>query len=410
MLAYGIFLTLLIYLIYKICGSNNISLILATLAILLIPTGIFTDVIAWNAAFVNYVPPMVTSLTFIWINKQGLKDNYGLDVFLLILMLCGQLFLESMTIYQFLMVAFMIILQKYVLKDKVSKYNYFAFVGSIIGTILMVINPSYHMISNSSYRQTSHSILQIMHNYVFQTHFYFLTFNFLLNVLIAILFIMILLSNKNIRFRKIIVTILIGYLVYFVGINKYIDYKTVSFLFIVNNLNKTIAYLDTFVMTSFWILVLILILYLLPKNLKGLAIFFQISGGITAGPYLIVASPLRVREYFGNYIFMVLVAILIANYAFHVTFRNTNFNLSKLNFISFILVGLVSTNLLLIMGINHNANSIRTSNEAWLNTNKTLTTHVPFRKYVKNLDILSGQTKFYYKNRSNMNFTQKILH
>ncbi|GAA2842211.1 hypothetical protein [Pediococcus damnosus] len=163
-------------------------------------------------------------------------------------------------------------------------------------------------------------------------------------------------------------------------------------------------------MTSFWILVLILILYLLPKNLKGLAIFFQISGGITAGPYLIVASPLRVREYFGNYIFMVLVAILIANYAFHVTFRNTNFNLSKLNFISFILVGLVSTNLLLIMGINHNANSIRTSNEAWLNTNKTLTTHVPFRKYVKNLDILSGQTKFYYKNRSNMNFTQKILH
>ncbi|AVL00617.1 hypothetical protein PI20285_08200 [Pediococcus inopinatus] len=167
MLAYGIFLTLLIYLIYKICGSNNISLILATLAILLIPTGIFTDVIAWNAAFVNYVPPMVTSLTFIWINKQGLKDNYGLDVFLLILMLCGQLFLESMTIYQFLMVAFMIILQKYVLKDKVSKYNYFAFVGSIIGTILMVINPSYHMISNSSYRQTSHSILQIMHNYVF---------------------------------------------------------------------------------------------------------------------------------------------------------------------------------------------------------------------------------------------------
>ncbi|WPC21513.1 hypothetical protein N6G96_09640 [Pediococcus inopinatus] len=409
-LAYGIFLTLLIYLIYKICGSNNISLILATLAILFMPTGVFTDVIAWNAAFVNYVPPMVTSLAFLWVNKQGIRANFVIDIFLLVLMFCGQLFLESMTVYQLLMIIAVMVFQKYILKSKVRKYNYFAFAGSVMGTMLMVLNPSYHMISNSSYRQTSHSILQILHNYVFQTHFYFLTFNFLLNVLIAFLFIMILLSKKDIRFRKTIIVILIAYLAYFICINKYIDYKTVSFLFTVNGLNKSIAYMDAYVMTSFWVVLLALILYILPKNIKGIAIFCQISGGITAGPYLIVASPLRVREYFGNYIFMVMVAILIANYAVQVTFKNTNFNFSKLNFISFLLVGLVSMNLLLIMGINHHANSVRASDKTWLNTNKVLTTHVPFRKYVKNLDILSGQTKFYYQNRSNMDFVQKILH
>lgn len=396
--------------IYKIAGSNFSSLILGILGILLIPKGLFTDVIAWNAAFVNYVPPMVTALFFIWTNMEKHRDTFSFSVFMGIVMLCGQLFLESMTVYQLLLVACTVVCQKVFTRERIAKYNYFALTGTLIGTFLMIINPSYYMISNSSYRQTTHGIIQIINNYIFQTHFYFLTFNGLLNALIAALFILILLCKSRVRLRKIIITILSGYLAYFVFINTYVNYKSVTPLFVINNLSVHIAYLDTFVMTSFWFLIILLTLYLLPIKLKVMVILFQISGGITAGPYLIVASPLRIREYFGNYIFMLLVALLIADYAIQLVLKGIKFDFSKFKFFSALLVSLLALNLIFVMSINHHVNTIRTNDVTWLNSNKALTKHVPFRNHVKNLDMLNAQFKFYYKDRHDMTFVQRLLH
>lgn len=407
---YAIFLTALVYLIYRLTQRTFLSLILASLGILLLPSGLFSDVIAWNAAFVNYVPPMVTALTFLLLNKLDVDDKKVFRFFLLIIMFCGQLFLESMTIYQVLMVSAVIAIRAYVFRVTVKKYNYFALVGTLFGALLMAINPSYYMIGNSSYRRAAHGIFQVIHNYIFQTHFYFLTYNFLLNSVLIFSFIIILYFNKNIRFRKLLISILIAYLFYFVFISRYIDFKTVNSLFMINHLSLKVAYLDTVIMTLFWFLILLLSLYVLPSKNKRETIFCQISGGVTAGPYLIVLNPLRVREYFGNYIFMLLLTLIVFNFSLELIIKNTDTNLDNTRVIGLIIVGLVSLNLLLIMGLNHHVNTIRTGKSSWLYGNAKLSQHVPYRNYVKNLDMKNAQFKFYYRERKNMSFFQKILH
>ncbi|MBA1434287.1 hypothetical protein [Bombilactobacillus bombi] len=407
MLVYASCCTMLLLLIYKLGDCTLISFIGGILGTTLLPTGLFTDVLAWNAGFVNYVPPMITILWLLYLNYQPHHDNFLLCWLTLLIMLVGQLFLESMTLLQLFFIIVIIGWQKFQQKH-VYRFNIYGLAGALIGAAIMAAHPSYYLHTNN-YRQLVTSFNQIIHNYIYQTHFYFLTFNIGLNLVLALLVLGLLWHSTNLMVRVVIsglTVIFIGYLIY---ISNYIQQR-INDIFIIQNLPRQIAIIDSIVMTGFWLLILIIALLFLPNSYRYKIITFQLAGFLSIAPFFIINNPLRIREYFCNYIFMLLTAITLANYLISTYLSSQRiFSKPRYQCIILLITAALALHTLTIMSTNHYVNEIRTSNSAWLSGQQSqLRQHVPFRNYVKGFDRLIDQHPQYYRFRQQFNFIEKF--
>lgn len=409
-LVYGIVGTLLIYFMWKVSKKTWIALLISLFGILLMPLCLFSDILSWNSAFVNYVPPIITSLFFIHTVLQKNQYDKITAVLTFIVMFFGEFFLESMTIYQLLLTFGTLLF--YYHKNKDIRLAIYGLLASILGSIIMFLNGSYYLNNTNGYRSAAGGISEVINNYVFQTHFYFLSFNFILNIsLILVLLSLILLKTSNKRKICCAITISILYLAYFVCFNVYVSVKGLNTIFEINNLSLTVAWIDTFIMTSFWALIVLMVFCLLKTHTT--ALFFLISGGITAGPMFLLSDPLRIRGFFGSYIFLLLLLINFNNVLINLVKNKFKFGKLKKIFIinALLLVLGCAINTEVIMIVNYKANIQRTSNKIWLEQVpfKTLTNNVPFVKYVKGNDNLNYQSREYYVYREKMNFWERLF-
>lgn len=169
--AYGLFSTLIVFMIQKIRDQLSkpkfIGLFTASImAVFLIisPKSIFRQTLGWHAGFANYVPSVIFPLllTYLFIKNYDKKEvhYYRTITFLTFLAsILTQLFAEHMTLLNcFISVVIWLFFRNHFYDGAKKLFNYIL-LGNFIGAILMFINGAYMkiLIGKDSYRNVTGS-------------------------------------------------------------------------------------------------------------------------------------------------------------------------------------------------------------------------------------------------------------
>ena len=142
---FSLILTLTTYLLSKFKNNNSNKILLSFLLIMTMSFNVLKDGVFWISGFANYVPSALLILITLYFIKL---DNKKLAILMLPLGIASSLFLENVTIYH--LVFSLLLLVYSFIKDKKINYIYlFYFIGSLIGTLVMFLNPSYIAVFSS---------------------------------------------------------------------------------------------------------------------------------------------------------------------------------------------------------------------------------------------------------------------
>lgn len=165
-IAYGTFMTTIVYLIQKIreqiSAPKSLGLLsasMATIFIFMTPKVIFKQILGWHAGFANYVPSIVFPLFMLYLVLKNYDNKdvhyYRTSGFLIFFAaIAAQFFAEHITVLNvFNSVLIWLFLRKY-FGDQFKKIFNGIVVGNIIGAFLMFINGAYIKIlfGRDSYR------------------------------------------------------------------------------------------------------------------------------------------------------------------------------------------------------------------------------------------------------------------
>lgn len=405
---YAGFMTLLIWCIWKLTGKTTLSLIFSLSIFTIVQFGYIQGVFLWYAGFINYVPPTVTLLLYLILINDAIKRGFYIpSIFYFLLSFIGGLFVEHITLYQIFIGIISIFLFCYLNKHTSNnlsvKITYFYTLGAIFSSIIMFSNPSYYH-SNSNYRQVSFSFSKALDNYIKITHFWIITFNYLLIILICISIIIISLKTLKSTSSKLLMSITSTFfIIYYAFTNIYIqcnnylsdsNFQTIHFPYNYSLIDSLISLI--------FILFLIISTFVFFKGFKNIDIHFYIFCMISLClPFFLIISPIFVREFFNSFIFMFMISIIYTNKALSLEYQSlTNiFNLafSVCTFLTYLMV-------MFIMITNYQSNITRVNNENFLHNNETLEYKVPHSRYVFQNDSLIMQSPTYWDNRLNYKF------
>ena len=116
-------------------------------AVLALPRLMFREVYPWAAGFFNYVPPVLTVLAALYLMRGALEgrevpDGVGRCAALSWLGLCGQLFMETNTLYALLAGAALLVLD-WVRRKRPSLPISLFLLGAIVGAVFLFASPAY---------------------------------------------------------------------------------------------------------------------------------------------------------------------------------------------------------------------------------------------------------------------------
>lgn len=151
-----------IYLIYKYIGDGKLFYFLFVLFLLVImPTNILRQTMAWASGLANYIPPIALTLLYLVIVKNIFdKDMPKYKEWLIpvsfVIGLCGNLFMEHVTIMN-VVVSIGVIVYSYIKFKTFFRVHVFNFLGNICGAAIMFSNSAYGIISSGkdSYRSVA---------------------------------------------------------------------------------------------------------------------------------------------------------------------------------------------------------------------------------------------------------------
>jgi hypothetical protein len=129
------------------------GLMLTAAALLSLPYGMFREIYPWAAGFFNYVPPVVLLLAALCLlepvfDDQPLRESRLRAAAVFLLGFCGQLFIETNTLYA--ICAALALLAWYGWRQKKLSPVLLAFLlGAVLGAVLLFASPSYQLISQS---------------------------------------------------------------------------------------------------------------------------------------------------------------------------------------------------------------------------------------------------------------------
>lgn len=169
-IAYGTFMTLIVFLVQKIRDQIKtpkslglVSSSLMTIAILITPKVIFKQILGWHAGFANYVPSVVFPLFMLYLvlKNYDKEIHYYRTIVILIFLasIMAQFFAEHVTLLNcFNSVLVWIFLRKH-FGTEFKKILNWILLGNIIGAFFMFINGAYLKIlfGKDSYRSVSGS-------------------------------------------------------------------------------------------------------------------------------------------------------------------------------------------------------------------------------------------------------------
>lgn len=169
-IAYGGFMTLILYLIQKIRNEiaptkswNLFAASLTGIMILIMPGFLFQQILGWHAGFANYVPSLIFPLFMLYLvlkNYDGDIEYKRLTIaFIFIFAIGAQFFAEHLTILNvFNDVLIFLFLRKH-FSAHFKKIFYWIFAGNVIGAFFMFINGAYIkvLLGTDSYRSVKGS-------------------------------------------------------------------------------------------------------------------------------------------------------------------------------------------------------------------------------------------------------------
>ncbi len=132
------------------------GLLAVSAAVLALPRLMFREVYPWAAGFFNYVPPVLTVLAALYLMRGALEgrevpDGVGRCAALFWLGLCGQLFMETNTLYALLAGAALLILD-WVRRRRPSLPMALFLLGAAVGAVLLFSSPAYRGGAGGSYQ------------------------------------------------------------------------------------------------------------------------------------------------------------------------------------------------------------------------------------------------------------------
>ncbi|MEQ5990258.1 DUF6056 family protein [Staphylococcus saccharolyticus] len=195
--------------------KNVFYVIISFVALLCMPSSIYGETYGWFAGFYNYILSTIIALYIFYIVVRIVDDNKIFsDIYLwlfLLASLCGQFFLENISITNNLVILIGSILYFY-FKRKLSYYLIMGLMLSLIGAIIMFLNPIYFKIKDgqSVYYSFSDSkglihkmgvtVLEQLPKYIFFNQYLILT---IISLIIAGL----LYRNERFRSQKIVIRV-----------------------------------------------------------------------------------------------------------------------------------------------------------------------------------------------------------
>lgn len=325
-------------------GNNQrIILSISFLLLILVPPVLFRQIYGWPAAFVNFVPPVIFVLLYLSFVIESIiserKKNFSL-LLGIIIVLGTQFFSENITIFM-LILTFSIILIERFLNRKNTKFIVSSAITSLIGTVLMFVNPAYLNAANNTdgYKKIELSISfiwqkvgsQIIPNMILNYRVLLFIFN------VGILMLLFKSSKRISNLDK--------------SLSAFIIFYTVYGMFFYNQMNFTFRYDNTIIilfsiMYFLCLLKVILSIFLGREAILHLIIFISIP--VSAAP-LVAANPIGSRSFYLTYcLWLVYTGTIYLKIFSNITLSNQDYKLIK--FILRIIVGSVLIFYLFIFG------------------------------------------------------------
>ena len=397
-------ITLFIWCIWCLTGKKTLSLIMSAAIFIIIQSGYIRNVFFWFAGFSNYLPPITLLLLYCVLFEKYIKENRQLNplIYFLIAMV-GGLFVEHMTLYQIFVGIISIIFIVYLNKltgQTISQKpaNYYS-AGAILSGLIMFSHPSYYQTSGS-YRQVTSTLDQYIRNYVYITHFWMVTFNYVVIILIALSIISISIAKiSNIKLKYTLISSSALFIAYYLFINIYIHFNcSIDYIDRIHNIGRNLALLDSAIAIIFYIYLITSTLVIF-KGFKNINVYFYLFSSIALFiPFMFILSPIFVREYFSSFVFLFILSVMFINKALSL------YNISYDHLLHKVLAICIACAYLLIMFMtisNYHANLKRVSDPDFLYSSKMLKYQVPYPNYVSQKDMLIMQSPTYWKGKLN---------
>ncbi|MFC6175486.1 DUF6056 family protein [Companilactobacillus huachuanensis] len=401
-LIYAGVITLFIWCIWQLTGKKTLSLIMSSAIFIIIQSGYIRNVFFWFAGFSNYLPPITLLLLFCVLFERYVKTKHQLNSLIYFLIaIMGGLFVEHMTLYQvfvgIISIIFIIYFNKLTNHNLSKKPAYYYSTGAILSGLIMFTHPSYYQTSGS-YRQVASTFDQYIRNYVYITHFWMVTFNYVVIILIASSIIgisIVQISNIKLKYTLIFASIL--FIAYYLFINIYIHFNcSIDYIDRIHDINRNLALLDS-VAAIFFYIYLIASVLIIFKGLKYINIYFYLFSSIALFiPFMFILSPIFVREYFSSFVFLFILCVMFLNKAISL------YEISFANLLHKALAICVACAYLIIMFMtvsNYHANLKRVNDPNFLYSYKMLKYQVPYPDYVSQKDMLIMQSPTYWKGK-----------
>lgn len=308
------FFTGIIWLIYKITGSEKNGYVIASVLLLLMPLSLFSQSVAWVSGFANYV----TSATFALVYIYATADMYGerspgnsaaKAAGFAVLGFVSSLIVEHITLYCIVLAVYVIVFI-FIRYRKVLVQNVAYLAGTAAGALLMFSNSCYSSVRSGedAYRSVGSSLTDTVKLMVKNYHAivkYGVINNVVLNVVIAVLAVALFVTfkkkykNRTARaLSEITVCIAAGFAVF-------------SFMIcIAHNDVTTAVKCIYFLFTAGYAASLLVFFFLLPVDRirKTRLIFFLMSIAVMAAPLLVV-SPVSERCFYPTYVMFTALAV-----------------------------------------------------------------------------------------------------
>lgn len=396
---YASIITLFIWCIWQLAGKH-LSLVAALSFFTIIQIGHIQSVFLWFAGFINYLPPVVLMLTYLVLLERYIRtDKQNLPIINFFLALAGGLFIEHMTLYQIFVGLSSLALLLYLKKTVRPALWYLT--GAIISAIIMFSNQSYYHTTNE-YREVTFNLDKYLSNFIQITHFWIITFNYVVIVTICLAIILISWRKFSKTTKWYLILPASGFIIYYLWINIYLQNN-----FKINYANYQIKHLEpNLAIVDSWVSLLFLIYlfgatFFIFKGINNLKVQFCLFSTIAlCVPFFFITSPIFVREYFSSLVFFFIVGIIYLNKAltyYPALFKGVKRLLWLIVISSY---GLVMS----MMIANYQTNLKRVDDHDFLRESKTLKQKVPYPNYVALNDMLIMQSPEYWHNRLNYQF------
>ncbi len=194
-----------VYLVYKfIDGKDIFYFFLSLLLLFVMPSNIFRQTMAWASGLANYIPPVMFALIYLIIVKNIFdetkpKYNKILIPVSFVVGVCGNLFMEHVTIMNFAL-SVLVVIFAYIKYKSVFAVHISNLIGNTVGALIMFTNSAYTKIltGHDSYRSFGDKTKTVLNGLdIIISRFY--ESNVIVNILICILLLTLIVNTVNSR-------------------------------------------------------------------------------------------------------------------------------------------------------------------------------------------------------------------